>query len=89
VRPFAIELADAIVEFCLLLQAVHGWRPSGLLLEREMHALMPSPSDQERAKSAHDAPGAAAFREGDPSAPADEPDVVSCRRPHRVTTLLL
>src|SRR4051794_3445464 len=42
VRPFSIELADEIVEFCLLLQAIHRWRPGGFFLEREMHALMPS-----------------------------------------------
>ena len=41
-RPFAIEFADKIVELCLLLQAVRAGRAGGLLLEREMHALMAS-----------------------------------------------
>jgi hypothetical protein len=42
VRPFVVELLEKLVEFALLLQAVHSRRSSGFVFEREMHALMPA-----------------------------------------------
>src|ERR1700747_848507 len=42
VRAFAVEFADEVIEFCLLLQAVSARRSGGLLLESEMQALVAS-----------------------------------------------
>jgi hypothetical protein len=42
VRPFVVELPEKLVEFALLLQAVHSRRSSGFVFERETHALMPA-----------------------------------------------
>src|SRR5215217_7306773 len=39
-RSFEIELVNEGVEALLLLQRVHAGRTSGLLLEREVHALV-------------------------------------------------
>ena len=39
-RPLLIEGADELIEARLLLQEVLGGRLGGLLLERQMHALM-------------------------------------------------
>jgi hypothetical protein len=41
-RPFGVELAQEGIEARLLLQAVAAWRSGRLLLEGEMHALMPA-----------------------------------------------
>jgi hypothetical protein len=40
VRSFGVEFANEVIEASLLLRAVHAWRSSALLLEREMHALV-------------------------------------------------
>src|SRR5271166_3858331 len=40
VRPFLVEFPYEIVEAGLLLKAVHAWRPGGLFLQGEMHALV-------------------------------------------------
>src|SRR5262249_59527719 len=41
-RALDIELAKESIEALLLLQAVKAWRPGGLLLEGEMHTLVPA-----------------------------------------------
>ena len=41
-RAFAIEFPDEVIEAGLLLQGVLAWRSGGFLLERQVHALVPS-----------------------------------------------
>src|SRR5262249_36867154 len=41
-RALGIELAKESIEALLLLQAVKAWRPGGLVLEGEMHTLVPA-----------------------------------------------
>jgi hypothetical protein len=41
-RPFVVELLDEIIELGLLLQDVGTSRPSGFLLQCQMHTFMPA-----------------------------------------------
>jgi hypothetical protein len=42
VRTLGVELFEEFVEAGLLLQAVHAGQAGGLLLERQVHALVPA-----------------------------------------------